>query len=172
MGELVGVVNLPWRELVARHTERIKGGFLDKLAAGIGNGAGGAKVVLVIIADAQRWVGDYQRSGSGRLDIKSLPGGQRGRWTRDGGQATGKVIRPLPGRGVEAPARRGVGQAERPGLQARSGNIRPAWLKRLNHRLRVAAENGHDRIGAGLEPENRPCGQHLAHRNRRVISGP
>ena len=83
--------------VVARHAGGIEAGFFNDRAIGIGYDAGGAEVVLVVIASAKGGAGNCQFDWRRGIDVDRLSGRQRGGQFRDERQFAGESGAPLLG---------------------------------------------------------------------------
>ena len=143
-------------EFIARVAERIKGGFFHQGASGIGNDAGRAEMVLVIIADAKRGIRNIQCSRRCGLDIERLPGRKSCRQVGHEREVASQSLVPLIRLGIVEPSRECWRKAWRPGLQPCAGNITTSRLNLVRRRVGVGADHSDCSVGSGFEPKNSP----------------
>src|SRR2546428_11911750 len=118
-------------EFIARVAERIKGGFFYQGASGICDDAGGAEMILVIIADAECGIRDGQRSKRCGLGIQRLAGRKSRRQVGHEREVAGQLLVPLIDLRVIEPSRECRWQARIPSLESSAGDICTSGLNLL-----------------------------------------
>ena len=90
-------------EFIAGSAERIKGGFLDQRAVGVGDHARRPQVVLVVIRDTQHRVRNRKLHLLGRVNIDRIARRERRRKITDGSEVVGQSAQPVAGGGIKFP---------------------------------------------------------------------
>src|SRR2546422_2241102 len=139
---------------VALLAEWIISGLFNDGAAGVGDDAGGAEMVSVIIANAERGIRNIQRNSRCGLDIERLTGRKGRRQVGDKREVAIQLLVPLIGFGVIEPSRERRREARSPSLESGAGNISASGLDLLRRRIGVGADNSDCSVSFGFEPKD------------------